>query len=261
MNSNYFWVQYEDLPAGMGYGRFSAEHWATLVVCALLIVACVLLFRHLSPAAREKVLLVIPFIMLALECFKDLFLVKAGHFGPGYLPLHLCSLGVFVFLLIAFSKTDRWKGIFGEIAVTLILPGTIAALLFPDWAHLYPVWNFMNLYGYLWHSLLVLYPLLCLAQKLVHLSIRHMYYDWIFLVCTVPPVYLFDRLFGCNYMFVNWPPRGTPLAWIASITGDHYYLIGYAVFSVLVILMIYIGIELWHLVRHADRQYQGEKIR
>ena len=30
----YFWTQYEDLPAGLGYGRFGPQHWMTLAVCA-----------------------------------------------------------------------------------------------------------------------------------------------------------------------------------------------------------------------------------
>ena len=246
---NYFWMQYKDLPAGLGYDRFSPQHWAILAVCTLLIVCVAFAFRRSSYEKREKALQVIPFVMIALECFKDLFLMRAGHFGAGYLPLHLCSLGVFVFLLYALSKTERWKGVFGEIAATLILPGSIAALLFPDWAHLYPVWNFMNLYGYVWHSLLVLYPILCIMQKQVHLSIRHIHYDFIFLICTALPIYAFDRAFHCNYMFVNWAPKGTPLAWIESLTGPQWYLAGYAAFAAAVILLIYIGIESFHKLR------------
>lgn len=245
----YFWTQYEDLPAGLGYGRFGPQHWMTLAVCALLILCIIFVFRKLPPKAKTRIMQVIPFLMIVLECFKDLFLLQGGHFGVGYLPLHLCSLGVFVFLLYALSRTQKRQGIFGEIAVTLILPGSIAALLFPDWAGLYPVWNFMNLYGYVWHGLLVLYPILCLVQGQVHLSIKHIHYDLIFLLCIVPPVYLFDRAFHCNYMFVNWPPKGTPLEWIAHLTGSEYYLAGYAVFSILVILLIYLCIEVFHRIR------------
>ena len=36
--------------------------------------------------------------MVALEVFKDLFLVSVGRFGIGYLPLHVCSIGIFVFM-------------------------------------------------------------------------------------------------------------------------------------------------------------------
>ncbi len=238
---NYFWEQYESLPDGIGYGRFSPEHWCTLAVLAVLLAAAVFAFRKSRPAARERIMRLIPLIMIALEVFKDAFLICEGAFDAGYLPLHLCSLGVFVFLASSLSKTEKWKGVFGEIAVTLILPGSVAALFFPDWAHLYPVWNFMNLYGFTWHGLLVLYPLLCLAQRQVRLPIRRIHYDLLFLACVVPPVYAFDRAFSCNYMFVNWPPAGTPLAWIAEITGPQWYLAGYGIFSVIVILLIYLG--------------------
>jgi len=238
----YFWEQYESIPEELGYGRFSTEHWITLLVLAALIFITVRWFRKQKEKTKERVMRVLPFGMLALEAFKNGLLIYKGSFDVGYLPLHLCSLGILVFLLYSLSRSSKWKGIFGEIAVTLILPGSIAALLFPDWAHLYPVWNFMNLYGYVWHGLLVLYPLLCLAQGQVHLSIRHIHYDFLFLLCVVPPVYLFDQAFHCNYMFVNWPPKGTPLAWIASITGEQYYLAGYAVFAAAVITAIYLGI-------------------
>ena len=133
----YFWKQYEDLPPGLGYMRFSAEHIITLVVLFVLIVLAVRILTG-KRSRLESAMKVIPWIMVCMELFKDGFLVSTGHFGPGYLPLHLCSLGLFVFIAASLSKTDKWRMIWGEIACILILPGTVAALLFPDWAHLYP---------------------------------------------------------------------------------------------------------------------------
>ena len=236
----YFWKQYEELPAGIGYERFSLQHFITLFALFILIAAALILFGKLEEKQKKRILAAIPLLMILLECTKDSFLLYRGYFGVGYLPLHLCSLGIFVFLAASLSRSLRWKKIFGEIAVTLILPGSIAALIFPDWAHLYPVWNFLNLYGYLYHGLLVLYPLLMLRAGQTDLTIRHIHYDFLFLLCVVPPVYLFDKVFACNYMFVNWPPRGTPLAWIAQITGDSLYLLGYAFFAAAVIVVIYL---------------------
>ena len=247
----YFWKQYEDLPDGLGYMRFSMEHIVTLLVLAALIILAVSLFavtgrrkRAVRPCMR-----VIPWLMIGLEVFKDLFLIREGHFGVGYLPLHLCSLGVFVFIAASLAKNDRWRMIWGEIACILIVPGTIAALIFPDWAHLYPVLNFMNLYSYAWHGLLLLYPILMVKSGWVHLSIRHIHYVLLFMVCAAMPVYAFDKLAGCNYMFVNWPPKGTPLAWIAEMTGDDMYLAGYGAFALAVILLIYLGIGIYHKIR------------
>jgi len=248
-----FWKQYEDLPPDAGYGRFSMEHWITLAVIAVLIVFAVRLFTRQDEERRGRIMKVIPVVMVCLEVFKDAFLIRGGHFGVGYLPLHLCSLGVFLFLLIAFCPSERWKAVFSEIAVILILPGSVAALLFPDWAHLYPVWNFMNLYGYAWHGLLVLYPVLCLKQGLPSLSIRHIHYELIFLLLTAVPVWAFDRAFDCNYMFVNWPPAGTPLELIARLTGEQWYLAGYGLFSVCVIALIYLVIHCFRGGKNHDK--------
>ena len=249
MMSGTFWTQYQDLPPDAGYGRFSMEHWITLAVIAVLIVFAVRWFVRQDEGRRDRVMKIIPVCMICLELFKDGFLIRTGHFGIGYLPLHLCGLGVFVFLLIGFCGSEKWRGIFSEIGAILILPGAAAALLFPDWAHLYPVWNFMNLYGFVWHGLLVLYPVLCLKQGWTSLCIRHMHYELIFLACVVPPVYSFDIAFDCNYMFVHWPPEGTPLELIAGLTGDRWYLAGYGLFSVGVIALIYLLIHLIHCAR------------
>ena len=53
-----------------------------------------------------------------------------------------------------------------------------------------------------------------------------------------------------NFMFINWPPKGTPLELIAQVTGDSLYLLGYAAFAAIVIGLIYAGIELYHRRRH-----------
>lgn len=248
----YFWKQYEELPAGIGYGRFGLQHFMTLFVLFLLITAALIIFEKQDEKPRQRILAVIPPLMIMLECLKDSFLLYKGCFGVGYLPLHLCSLGIFVFLAASLSRSLRRKKIFGEIAVTLILPGSIAALIFPDWAHLYPVWNFLNLYGYLYHGLLVLYPLMMLRAGQTDIQIRHIHYDFLFLLCVVPPVYFFDKVFSCNYMFVNWPPRGTPLAWIAQITGDSLYLLGYALFAAAVIAGIYLLIWICRKMRQRE---------
>jgi hypothetical integral membrane protein (TIGR02206 family) len=248
-SDSYFWKQYQDLPDGLGYGRFSAEHLCTLLILVVIIVLVTLWFRGRGDRTQRKVLLIIPVAMVFLECFKDGFLMTQGRFGVHYLPLHLCSLGVFVFLAAAFCRSERMKGVFGEIALTLILPGTVAALIFPDWTELYPVFNFMNLYGYLWHGLLVLCPILMLNAGFVHLSIKHIHYDFIFLLCTGIPIWFFDKAFDVNYMFVNRAPKGTPLQLVEAVSGEQWYLAGYAVFAALVILIIYLCISIFRKVR------------
>ena len=55
-----------------------------------------------------------------------------------------------------------------------------------------------------------------------------------FLLRAAALVFLFDKKAQTNYMFLNWPPAGSPLAWIASYLGNPGYLAGYAVLVILV---------------------------
>ena len=235
----YFWKQQDDIPQGMGYPLFGKEHIASTAITLLIVVLFICIFRKQNDKTRSRILKLIPVFLVLLEAFKDLFLVSVGRFGKWYLPLHVCSMGIYVFMLSEYLPWKKAKQVFGEIALVLIMPGALAALIFPDWTVFYPVLNFINLYAYVWHGLLVLYPLLLLINREVHPSIKHIHYILIFLCAVVPPIYLFDKKYNVNFFFVNWPERDTPLAWLASFMGNPGYLIGYGILALLVILIVY----------------------
>ena len=101
----------------------------------------------------------------------------------------------------------------------------------------------MSLHSFLWHAVLSAYPVLLLVSGRIHPTIHHFWYPFAFLLVFVPPVWLFDVLTGYNYLFVLFPPAGTPLAWIYSYMGGAWRL-GYALLTAVVILAVYGGIEL-----------------
>ena len=236
----YFWKQQDDIPRGMGYPLFGKEHILSTAITLIIVVLFICFFTGRNKKTKERILKAIPLSLILLETFKDLFLVSAGRFGIWYLPLHVCSMGIFVFSLAEYLPWKKAKKVFGEISLILIMPGALAALIFPDWTVYYPVLNFINLYAYVWHGLLVLYPLLLLIKKEINPSVKHIHYIILFLCIVVPPIYAFDKHFGVNYFFVNWPERDTPLAWLASFMGNPGYLAGYAVMAVAVILLVYL---------------------
>ena len=236
----YFWKQQDDIPQGMGYPLFGKEHILSTAVTLMTVVLFICIFIRRDKRLQERILKLIPLFLIFLETFKDLFLVSVSRFGKWYLPLHVCSMGIFVFSLAEYLPWKKAKKVFGEIALILIMPGALAALIFPDWTVYYPVLNFINLYAYVWHGLLVLYPVLLLIRKDITPSVKHIHYIILFLCVVVPPIYAFDKAYGVNYFFVNWPERDTPLAWLASFMGNPGYLIGYAVMTVTVILLIYL---------------------
>ncbi|MCR4792374.1 MAG: YwaF family protein [Lachnospiraceae bacterium] len=238
----YFWKQQDDIPYGTGYPLFGKEHLTSTLLTLSAVCLFILLFTRLDRRKRKQMLRAIPFIMIFLEIFKDLFLVTIHRFSVWYLPLHVCSIGIFVFLLRELIPNEKTKMILGEITVILIMPGSLAALIFPDWTVYYPVLNFINLHSYLWHGLLVLYPLLLLIDGEAKPTVKHIHYPILFLCLVVPGIYAFDKHFGTNYFFVNYPEKGTPLEWLAGFMGNPGYLAGYAILAIAVMLAVYLVI-------------------
>ena len=235
----YFWKQQFDIPEGMGYPLFGTAHLLSVGITLAIVLFKVFSFTQKKKKKQRFILKSIPLFMVFLEIFKDLFLVSVHRFGLGYLPLHVCSIGIFVFLFREFLPWQWAKEVFGEIAFVLIMPASFMALIFPDWTVYYPVLNFINLHSYVWHGLLVLYPLLLYVGGYVKPSVKHIHYIIIFLLIVVPPIYLFDKRFGCNYFFVSHPVPGTPLEWCASFMGNPGYLVGYGLMTLVVILLVY----------------------
>ena len=239
-----FWKEWHDLPEGSGYPLWGWVHILSICVTGVAIICLLFLYTRLGTKQKDRVIRGLPVLMAVLEICKDLVLIHSHRFTVGYLPLHFCSLGIFLFMFYAWGG-KKCKQISGEIAFTMIMPGSVAALLFPDWTVYYPPFNFMNLYSYIWHGLLVIYPAMLMIDHRIKPSIRHIHYDLIFIICILPPIYVFDKAFDCNYLFVNWPVPDSPLSWIASVTGDQGYLAGYAVLVIFVLLVIY---GLYHLI-------------
>ena len=235
----YFWRQQDDIPQGMGYPLFGAAHLLSVAITLALTIFLLVAICRCEDKRRRQIQKKIPVVMVIMEIFKDLFLVSVHRFGIGYLPLHICSIGIFVFLLREYLPWKNAKNVLGEIAFIIIMPASMAALLFADWTIYYPVWNFMNIYSYAWHGLLLLYPMLIRSCNEISPSIKHIHYNLIFLMILVPPVYIFDKKYGCNYFFLNWPVPGSPLSWLESFMGNPGYLIGYAALTVMVILLMY----------------------
>ena len=125
---DYFWKQQDDIPYGLGYPLFGREHILSTSVTLGIVVLMALCILKTDKKKQGIILKVIPLFMVFLEVFKDLFLVSLNRFGVWYLPLHVCSIGIFVFLLREFLPWKKAKEIFGEVAVILIMPGCCACL-------------------------------------------------------------------------------------------------------------------------------------
>ncbi len=223
MNQSLFWREETDLPPGSGYALFGTEHFLTLFFAALFICFCAAVFRRMNEKGRTLFLRITAVSLAGLDLLKILVLTGDGRMGIGHLPLHLCSMAVYLYPVIAFSRNRRVRGVLGEISACTLLPAGVSALLFPDWT-MYPVISFMNLDGFVWHTLQVLLPLLLLLSGEIRPDIRHYWWNVAFLSALALPVWIFDSISGCNYWFLLRPVPGTPLETLFNAAGTVGYL-------------------------------------
>lgn len=99
--------------------------------------------------------------------------------------------------------------------------------------------HYMTIHGFIYHALIILYPWLLFVSGNVRPRTKHIWQPVLFLCCIVPPVYLFNKKFDSNYMFINYPPANTPLKVLADQIGNPGYLLGYAIFIFFMILILY----------------------
>lgn len=208
--------------AGEGFALFGPVHLVTLALLALFCVVCCRAYRACKAAGRRRWRLFVSFFLPAAELLRDALLLQAGLFGVDYLPLHLCGLALFLCTAHALHPCD-WLA---QVLYGLCLPGAVAALLFPNWSACGPG-SFRFWHGFLFHIAIVLYVTMQVYAGELRPAPRRAWKCAVFLAAAVPPVYLFDRYFQVNYMFVNWPSPGSPLEGFAARWGVPGYLLPY----------------------------------
>ncbi|MBQ6441508.1 MAG: YwaF family protein [Lachnospiraceae bacterium] len=219
----------------MGFQLFGKEHIAMLTLIAALTASVVVIYaRHQK--LRHGMLLVIAFLLPILETVKILLLIRWGLMGIGYLPLHLCSLAIYLYPVAALLKQGKTRNVIGGFCCIVLLPATIAALLFPDWT-MYPIMGVMSLMSFSWHALQLMLPLCMLIAGELCPAFRDVWKSILMLAAFAIPVYLFDRATSCNYWFLLQPVPGTPLETLFRAFGEKWYLLAYAGVAVAVIFL------------------------
>ena len=220
-------------PASAGFGRFSAAHLSLLPVFALLLVGAFLLCRK-RPGPGRALSRAAVWLGLLTELGRGALLLALGLYDRGRLPLHLCTLSVYLYFLHMLRPGPT----LGQFIYAFSLPGAAFALVFPDWAD-YPLWHFVSLSSFLLHFFLLLYPVTALALGDIRPDIRRLPRSIALMLAMALPVWALDRLLDTNYMFLNWPPAGTPLELFAPL-GRSGYLLGFIPLALAVWLLLYL---------------------
>lgn len=234
----YFLETSDTISEGLGFSLFGTVHLNWLVIAAVLITANCLLYRKLKPEGRIRWNKTVALLIIANELFKHTMLIIGGNFLPDYLPLHLCSINIFLIAIHAWRPTVMLS----NFLYTVCIPGAIAALLFPSWTKL-PVANFMHLHSTTIHIMLVMYPMVLSVNGVLKPSARGIPKCLGLLLVMAGVALVANLAFNTNFMFLMEAEPGNPLYVFEQLFGNH--LIGFPILITAVLLVMYVPLELY----------------
>ncbi len=228
----YFLDTVGTIPSGLGFKHFGALHIGWLILAAVFIISNCMIYRNLSSEHRKKMRLVLAALLIADELWKMVWLAIGGRYEAEYLPLHLCSINIF---LIAYHSIRPGKAL-DNFLYAVCIPGALAALLFPSWASL-PLMNFMHLHSFTVHTLLVAYPVILFVNKEITPEFRELPKSLGVLALLAAFALLVNIVLDENFMFLMYADPGNPLYIFEQAFGSH--LIGFPVIIAAIILVMY----------------------
>ncbi|MBR3611025.1 MAG: TIGR02206 family membrane protein [Oscillospiraceae bacterium] len=233
-----FWYTKETMdklcPDYIRFEHFSPLHLGVTAAFILIIIAAMLFYRRLDEKKRQKFLNVMAVLLILDEIWKHAFIFATGQWEWGFLPLHLCSINIFVCVWHTFKRDD----ISAEALYALCLPGAIIALLMPTWTNL-PLWNAMSLHSNSVHLLLAMYPMLLLAGGF-RPNIKRLPKVALMLLCEVVPIFFLNKVLDTNFFFLNGTAGNPLLGLLAEIFGKELYFIGLPVLLAFVWAAMYL---------------------
>lgn len=232
----------ETIGEGLGFPLFGKVHIVWLLFAVTIIVLNAFLYQRLNPARRKVWRFVIAALLLADEAFKMIILFAGGNYLADYLPLHLCSINIF---LVAYHSV-RPSNTLSNFLYMVCIPGALAALLFPSWAALPPT-SGMHIHSFTVHILLVMYPLVLAVNGDISASLRAVPKSFLMLIVMAIIIYPVNLLLDTNFMFLMYADPGNPLYWFGENWGSH--LLGFPVIIAGVLIVLYLPLELYRRIK------------
>ncbi|MCR8657635.1 YwaF family protein [Paenibacillus endoradicis] len=229
-----------------GFEVFDSVHLNWLIVIVMISIVITFIYYRCSQWHRAWIRKGFGYTLFIAEICKVIVVLATGRNLLYYLPIHLCGFAIFLILFHAYRNNTT----IAEILFSLTIPGAFIALLFPGWAN-DPVMSFLHIHSFVFHALILTYPIMLLATGEITPNIRRLWKVVLFLIVTIPPVYFFNKINDTNYMFLNWPISNSPLMSIQQLFGESRYIVGLVLVLFVVWFIQYSLWNLWSIARKA----------
>ena len=230
---HYFLDTVDTIEPGHGFTHYDGYHLLWMIAAAVFIAGLALLYRRQDDATRAKWRRRVALAIVLDEVWKMFWLAVGGNYTLDYLPLHLCSINILLIAVHAWRPNETLDNFLYGVCI----PGALAAMLFPTWYTL-PLLNFMHLHSFTVHILLIAYPVMATVGGDIRPDWRKLPKCVLFTFCMAVPIYLFNLVFGTNFMFLMRAEEGNPLLLFEKWFGSH--LIGIPVLATIFVGAMYL---------------------
>ena len=237
---NDFWKSYDITHAEFGddyrcYPLYGGIHLTELALSLAFIAGMAWWYRRSSARTRRRILIGVTLLLVLDEAALLLGMALTGQWNWSYLPLHLCSINVFVCLYNTLTDRNWCK----EELYALCIPGAALALLCPSWLDVPSWWTLINLHSVSIHALLVLYPVLLVAGG-YRPSPRRVPQVLAFLFGSALPIYFLNKSLNTNFYFLNNPYGNIITSTFTELLGEKYYILGFLPAIALALAVMYL---------------------
>ena len=101
----YFFETTDTIENGLGFSLFDSLHLAWIVFLLAAVVVNAICYKRFSDINRMRWRKIVAWLLIADELFKMAILFISGNYGVDYLPLHLCSINIFIIAVHAYKPS------------------------------------------------------------------------------------------------------------------------------------------------------------
>lgn len=228
----YFLETVETIGRGVGFNYYDKTHLLWLMIFMIFTIGSCYFYKKSKDIIRKRIRIFFATSIILDEVFKIIMLLIGGNYSVEYLPLHLCSINIFIIAYHVYKPSKTLDNYLYSVCI----PAALCALLFPTWIEL-PVINFMHLHSFTIHILLAAYPIMLVAGGDICPDRRLIPKSILFTVIFAIPIYIFNLIFDTNFMFLMYAEPGNPLYWFGENLGNH--LLGIPVIYGVVLILMY----------------------
>ncbi len=239
----YFLDTTETIQEGVGFSHYDGLHLIWLAIFLVVTVANCIWYRKLGNKGKDRWKKTVAILLIADEIYKMVMLFIGGRYNASYLPLHLCSINIFIIAIHAWRPSK----LLNNFLYTVCIPGALAALLFPSWSSL-PLQNFMHLHSFTVHILLALYPIVLAAAGELAPDVKAIPKCLLLLIGMAIPIYGINLLLDTNFMFLMEADSTNPLYIFEQLWGNHLY--GYPIIIAGILIVMYVPLMIFRKIKN-----------